>query len=46
MGTSSKLATDALIEQNKESDEFIQLAEKIKEEDVVNANIIKEPQLR
>ena len=41
VGTSSKLATDALIEQNKESDEFIQLAEKIKEEDVVNANIIK-----
>ena len=41
MESLSKLATDALIEQNKESDEFIQLAEKIKEEDVVNANIIK-----
>ena len=30
VGTSSKLATDALIEQNKESDEIAQLAEKIK----------------
>ena len=28
----SKLETDALIENKKESDEFIQIAEKIKEE--------------
>lgn len=40
-GTASKLAADALVEQNKETDEFIQIADQIKKEDLQNANIIK-----
>lgn len=40
-GTMSKLETDALIENKKESDEFIQIAEKIKEEDIANLGTIR-----
>ena len=40
-GTLSKVQTDALIEQQKESDEFIKLSEQIEKEDAYNASVVK-----
>jgi len=40
-GALSKVQTDALIEQQKESDEFIKLSEQIEKEDAYNASVVK-----